>query len=291
MKLAKEANRCGIEALEQEVEDIEETEKVFKEGLRLILYKADTVVVNEILSNMIAHEKCKYMRLYKTIQKRAVLGLQAGESTYILYKVLNSLAGLTVKESRKVDAWLFEDDDEPETDAQEDENEGELSPFDAAILSLDDSAITIILKEFDTNVLVNALIPSTEKVRNRFYNIMWHREAAMLKEDIEYMGKGGRIEDAQQMILTFLQNLADYVPSNNAPRDFDKVGKFTSPHGDVYEGDFLGSKFHGKGKYIWASGEVYEGDFADGKRNGKGKMTYPDGKVEEGNWVEDKLVQ
>jgi flagellar motor component MotA len=127
MKLAHEAKRCGIESLEQEVEDIEETENVFKEGLRIILSTSDpAAIVNEILSNRIAHEKDKYVRLYMIIQKRAVLGLLAGESTYILYKVLSSLAGLTVKESWNLEALLLSGDDpEPEADESEDEDEGD----------------------------------------------------------------------------------------------------------------------------------------------------------------------
>jgi hypothetical protein len=312
MKLADKAKRCGIESLEQEVEDIEETEKVFKEGLRLILYNADPLVVNEILSNMIAHEKCKYTRLYMTIQKRAVLGLQAGEGSYILHKVLSSLVRLTVKESRKLDALLFfSDDDEPEPDAAEDDNnpENESDPFNAKIISLDDSASKIIVKEFDSIVLAHALSPSTKTVRRKIYNNMWRREAAMLEEDIEYMELGNRSEDAQQMILTFIQN--DYIPSNNAPRGFDNVGKFKWSDGSVYEGDFVGDKFHGKGKmtfadggvyeadyvdnkktgkgkFTWADGETYEGDFVDGKKNGKGKYTYTNGNVYEGDYVDDK---
>jgi hypothetical protein len=54
---------------------------------------------------------------------------------------------------------------------------------------------------------------------------MYKRHGAMLKEDIGYIGTG-RSEEARQMILTFLQNLDDYVPSKNSkPRGFpdDKV--------------------------------------------------------------------
>jgi hypothetical protein len=253
------------------------------------------------------------MRLYMTVQKRAALGLLAGEGTYVLYKVLISLVDLTPKERRKIDMLSLWDDAEPEPDASEDENEGELSPFDTAIISLDDIAVKIILKEFDTNVLANALNSSAKRTRKKIYNNMWRREAAMLDEDIEYMGKEGRSEDAQQMILTFIQNLADYVPSNTAPRSFDNVGRYKWSDGTVYEGCFAGSKFHGKGKmtyadggvyegdftdgkksgkgkFTWPDGTFYEGDFADGKRNGSGKMTYADGKVEEGNWKEDEFL-
>jgi hypothetical protein len=206
MKIAQEANRCGIESLADEVEDIEETEKIFKEGLRLILAVADpAAIVNEILSNMVAHEKDKYLRLYMMIQKRAVLGLQAGESTHILYKVLSSLAGLTVKESRELEALLFfSDDTEPETSEDDNNPENESNPFNAAILSLDDSIIKTIVNEFDSDVLASALTSSTEQVRKKIYNNMWRRRAAMLEEDIKYMGTNDRCEETQQMILSFI---------------------------------------------------------------------------------------
>jgi hypothetical protein len=206
MKMAHKAKRRGIESLGDEVEDIDETEKVFKEGLRLILDKADPALVNEILSNTIAHEKDKYMRLYMTIQKRAVLGLQNGESTYILSKVLGSLAGLTVKESRELDALLVSGDDpepEPDTTEEDDNPENKSDPFNAAILSLDDTAIKNIMREFDTNVLASALNPATKTVRSKFYNSLSRRAAAMLGEDIEYIGNSGS-KEAQQKILAFI---------------------------------------------------------------------------------------
>jgi len=38
----------------------------------------------------------------------------------------------------------------------------------------------------------------------------------------------------------------------------------------IYEGSFLGNKFHGPGKYAWPDGKEYEGQFADGKMHGLG---------------------
>jgi hypothetical protein len=73
LKLAKVARESGIETLGHVVEDLEETEKVFKEGLRIILTEPENgAIANEILTNMTSHERDKYKRLYMTIQKRAV---------------------------------------------------------------------------------------------------------------------------------------------------------------------------------------------------------------------------
>jgi len=63
------------------------------------------------MTNRIAHEKDKQSSLFKTVQKRAVLGIQAGEIFRVFYNVLKSLPGLTPKEENKIDiAILFADD-------------------------------------------------------------------------------------------------------------------------------------------------------------------------------------
>lgn len=42
--------------------------------------------------------------------------------------------------------------------------------------------------------------------------------------------------------------------------------------GDVYEGEILNGKRHGRGTYTWSNGDTYEGDWKDGKRCGRGKL-------------------
>ena len=58
--------------------------------------------LDEIMTNRITHEKDKRTRLYKTIQKRAVIGIQAGDPPYILHHILNSLTGLPYHEDAKL---------------------------------------------------------------------------------------------------------------------------------------------------------------------------------------------
>ena len=64
--------------------------------------------------------------------------------------------------------------------------------------------------------------------------------------------------------------------------------KHTYANGDIYEGDLVDGKFHGKGKYIFADGTVYEGDFLIGTFHGKGKITWTDGTVYEGDFFLNK---
>ena len=65
-------------------------------------------------------------------------------------------------------------------------------------------------------------------------------------------------------------------------------GTYTSHLGFTYVGDFLNNTMTGKAHLTGPDGTVYEGDFINGKRNGKGKVTSPEGWTYEGDWAEDK---
>jgi hypothetical protein len=58
--------------------------------------------------------------------------------------------------------------------------------------------------------------------------------------------------------------------------------------GDVYEGEYVNEKKHGKGKYTSANGDVYEGDFVEGKKCGQGMFTYSSGNVYSGEYKDGK---
>ena len=53
---------------------------------------------------------------------------------------------------------------------------------------------------------------------------------------------------------------------------------------NVYEGDYLGDKKHGKGVFTWASGNIYKGDYHEDERHGNGQMLWTDGSMYEGEW-------
>jgi flagellar motor component MotA len=105
MKLAAKAQKQGIASLEEEIEDIDD--ELFKQGLRFIADGAEPRIIDEILTNRIAHEKDKEQRILKTVQKRAALGLQAGESCLVFYHVLLSLPGLTPKEEKQIEKLVL----------------------------------------------------------------------------------------------------------------------------------------------------------------------------------------
>lgn len=79
------------------------------------------------------------------------------------------------------------------------------------ILSLDDKSIQRVLREVDNNELAVALKGSNEEVQNVVFNNLSKRLAAMIKEDMEYMGpvRLKDVEEAQQKIVNIIRKLED----------------------------------------------------------------------------------
>jgi hypothetical protein len=63
------------------------------------------------MTNRTAHEKDKYTRLLKTVQKRAVLGIQAQEPFRVFYHILKSIPNLTPQEENKIDNLILYDEE------------------------------------------------------------------------------------------------------------------------------------------------------------------------------------
>ena len=79
------------------------------------------------------------------------------------------------------------------------------------ILSLDDKSIQRVLREVDNNELAVALKGSNEEVQNVIFNNLSKRLAAMIKEDMEYMGpvRLKDVEESQQKIVNIIRKLED----------------------------------------------------------------------------------
>ena len=69
--------------------------------------------------------------------------------------------------------------------------------------------------------------------------------------------------------------------------------QMTFASGNVYEGQYAGTKRDGEGKYTHVSGAVHEGQNKKGKRHGVGTASWKDkpGHLFEGNWVNGMKVQ
>ena len=79
------------------------------------------------------------------------------------------------------------------------------------ILSLDDKSIQRVLREVDNNELATALKGSNEEVQSVIFNNLSKRLAAMIREDMEFMGpvRLKDVEEAQQKIVNVIRKLED----------------------------------------------------------------------------------
>lgn len=79
------------------------------------------------------------------------------------------------------------------------------------ILLLDDRAIQRVLREVENSDLAMALKGANEEVQNAIFNNLSKRLAAMIKEDMEFMGpvRMKDVEDAQQKIVNIIRKLED----------------------------------------------------------------------------------
>ncbi len=79
------------------------------------------------------------------------------------------------------------------------------------VLLLDDRAIQRVLREVENNDLAMALKGANEEVQNAIFNNLSKRLAAMIKEDMEFMGpvRMKDVEEAQQKIVNIIRKLED----------------------------------------------------------------------------------
>jgi flagellar motor switch protein FliG len=79
------------------------------------------------------------------------------------------------------------------------------------IVMLDDRAIQKVLREVDSADLGKALKSVDAEVQDKIYKNMSKRAAAMLKEDMEFMGpiRLKDVEEAQQKIVSIIRHLED----------------------------------------------------------------------------------
>jgi hypothetical protein len=68
----------------------------------------------------------------------------------------------------------------------------------------------------------------------------------------------------------------------------DGQGTFTFGP-EVYTGQWVNDKMHGKGEYRYASGAIYNGDFFENMMHGQGEYFFPDGAVYKGDWLRNKM--
>ena len=98
---AEKARREGILALEEGLnQEKADKREIFEYGMGFVVDGTDSVLIEKILSNIIAQEKDEYSRILKTIQKEAVLAIQEGLNPRILIHVLTSYTDIPLNDER-----------------------------------------------------------------------------------------------------------------------------------------------------------------------------------------------
>ncbi|MGC8611426.1 MAG: flagellar motor switch protein FliG [Athalassotoga sp.] len=79
------------------------------------------------------------------------------------------------------------------------------------ILKLDDRSVQLIMREVDTHDLALAIKGTTEEVKNKLMSNMSKRAAALLEDELKYMGpvRVKDVETAQQKIVAIVRKLED----------------------------------------------------------------------------------
>ena len=97
---AEKARREGLLSLEDDCDPEKiRTRDIFEYGLRFVVDGIDSELINKVLSNIIEQDTDTYSRRFKTIQKEAVLMMQAGTNSQMMYAVLNSFTDLPLEEN------------------------------------------------------------------------------------------------------------------------------------------------------------------------------------------------
>jgi flagellar motor component MotA len=101
LQYSEKTRREGLLALEHVLdrEKIDERD-ILEYGLSFVVDGIDEKIIEKTLSNIIKQEKDEYMIILKNIQKEAVLMIQQGANTRLLYVVLNSYTDIRPKEDQ-----------------------------------------------------------------------------------------------------------------------------------------------------------------------------------------------
>jgi hypothetical protein len=101
-------------------------------------------------------------------------------------------------------------------------------------------------------------------------------------------GSGPCLTITSRIVKRKMPNGAEYEGDTDGQGQANGRGKYLSPNGDVYEGDFTAGKMSGTGTMIDTQGNSYSGGWKNGVRSGRGVERSANGDVYEGEYLEDK---
>lgn len=203
LELCNLARKEGLLALEEETQNLEElqNEKHLKSMMMLIVDGTDPELVEEIstarmfASNMQGAEELNYL-----IMLMGCLSLQRGENPRIIEEKLLALLPEEAVDVYRERQKIKETKKESITDSLERYYQGEIAaqPEDAfyfevkiadyAIRTLDNRGIQRVLRDVDNCDITIAMKGLSGEARRRLLQGMSKRLAAMIIEDMEYMG-------------------------------------------------------------------------------------------------------
>ena len=227
LQLAEKSRREGLLSLTVDPEKISERD-IFEYGLSFAIDGTDPYFIEKIIGNIIAQEKDEYTRVFKTMQKEAVMGIQQGINPQMLYYILNSFTGISLKEDEaylsmnadkakarnaafdnEIAAMLKALDEQMGIEPKEADKEQGLT-FDN-IIRFDDRCVQYILRNVDSRDLAVALKTASQAVQGKIFKNVSRNYAIFLKEDMDYMGmlSDEDTREARQKIIDIIMSLAE----------------------------------------------------------------------------------
>jgi len=228
LPLVEMARREGLLALTADPEKISERD-IFEYGLNFVIDGTDSSIIEKILNNIIAQEKDEYSRIFKNIQKEAVMGIQQGLNPQMLYYILNSHTSISLKEDEAYNSMntekakardeAFEKDmavmlkalDEQLSIKPKEETDTNKQLTLDDIIRLDDHCVQHILRNVDSHDLTVALKTASQAVQGKIFKNISRNAAITLKEDMDYMGTSNEeyAQEAQQKIIDIIISLEE----------------------------------------------------------------------------------
>ena len=225
------------------------------------------------------------------------------------------IAGETDEESQGIlfTAGLEEDAQAEETEAAEEETEGEIQIWtDSAGNQYEGVQVDGVLDGYGTclyaeneNGLEEYVGEWNHGIREGDGTLTWtdgaiyegewkndsrHGEGIQIEADGSTYE--GHWENSQRSGVGTMEYSSGETYSGDWEEDVRSgFGVYTWPDGDSYEGYWEDGEQNGLGTYTWSDGDVYLGEWANGERNGNGTMYYADGTTVEGIWEDGTMVE
>jgi hypothetical protein len=188
---------------------LKDRNNLFEYGISMVCYGYDAEIIKEILQNIQKLKECDdTQKLIDTLYIIGVLGVQRGDNPMVLVQWLDARIPESHRSDQlkeritEINLCFVNEDKFPRVYLRPEEAATEFEK----IAALTDKQIQIIMREVDTDTLVQA-VWENERMKNVFYHNMSSRAAEMMEFDIKY-DQEARTRSAQNRIIQVARNLA-----------------------------------------------------------------------------------